>query len=92
MLPTDKEEIANIISSFNSNKASDPNSILKFRNLKSNWQMIFRKQLADLFNLSLMAGVFPSVLKTAKVVPVFKKDSQNQITATMVQPPCYLIL
>ena len=34
------------------------------------------KQLADLFNFSFMIGVFPSVLKTAKVVPVFKKDSK----------------
>ena len=34
------------------------------------------KQLADLFNLSFMTGVFPSVLKTAKVVLVFKKDSK----------------
>ena len=34
------------------------------------------KQLADLFNLSFMTVVFPSVLKTAKIVPVFKKDSK----------------
>ena len=34
------------------------------------------KQMADLFNLSFMTDVFPSVLKTAKVVPVFKKDSK----------------
>ena len=33
--------------------------------------------MADLFNLSFMTGVFPSVLKTAKVVPVFKKDSKS---------------
>ena len=64
----------NIISSFNSNKASGPNSIL--------YRILFllkneiSKQLADLFNLSFMPGVFPSVLKTAKVVPVFKKDSK----------------
>ena len=32
--------------------------------------------MADLFNLSFMTGVFPSVLKTAKVVLVFKKDSK----------------
>ena len=32
--------------------------------------------MADLFNLSFTTGVFPSVLKTAKVVPVFKKDSK----------------
>ena len=34
------------------------------------------KQLADLFNDSFLTGGFPSVLKTAKVVPVFKKDSK----------------
>ena len=77
--PTDKEEIANIISSLNSNKTSGPNSI-PYRVLfllKSE----ISKQLADLFNLSFMTGVFPSVLsstQTAKVVPVpvFKKDSK----------------
>ena len=34
------------------------------------------KQLAGLFNLSFVTGVFPSVLKTAKVVSVFSKDSK----------------
>ena len=72
--PTDKEEIANIISSLNSNKASGPNSI-PYRILFLLKNEI-SKQLADLFNLFFMAGVFPSVLKTAKVVPVFKKDSK----------------
>ena len=72
--PTDKEEIANIVSFLNSNKASGANSIpyrilLLLKNEIS-------KQLADLFNLSFMTGVFPSVLKTAKVVPVSKKDSK----------------
>ena len=32
--------------------------------------------MADLFNLSFTTGIFHSVLKTAKVVPVFKKDSK----------------
>ena len=34
------------------------------------------EQLSDLLNLSFTTGVFPSVLKTAKVVPIFKKDSK----------------
>ena len=34
------------------------------------------KQLADLFNLSFKTGIFPPVLKTAKVIPIFKKDSK----------------
>ena len=32
--------------------------------------------MADLFNLSFTTGVFPSVLKTGKLVPAFKKDSK----------------
>ena len=71
--PTIKEEIGNIISSLNSNKASGPNSIpyrILFL-LKNEISM----QLAVLFNLSFVTGgIFPSILKTAKVVPVFKKD------------------
>ena len=67
--PTDKEEIANIISSLNSSKASGPNSI-PYRILFLLKNEIL-KQLADLFNLSFTTGVFPFVLKTAKVVPVF---------------------
>ena len=73
--PTDKEEITNI-SSLKSSKASGPNSIL-YRILLLLKNEI-SKQLAYLFNLSFMTGVFPSVLstKTAKVVPVFNKNSK----------------
>ena len=69
-----QEQIANIISSLNSNKASGPNSI-PYRILCLLKNEIL-KQLADLFNLSFTNGIFPSVLKTAKVIPVFKKDSE----------------
>ena len=54
--PTDREEIVNIISSLNSNKASGPNNIP--------YRILFllkndiSKQLADLLNLSFMSGVF----------------------------------
>ena len=66
--------MANIIPSLNSSKLSGPDSIC--------YRILFllkndiSKQLADLFNLSFMTGVFPSVLKTVKVDPVFKKDSK----------------
>ena len=73
VIPTDKEEIVNVISSLNSSKASGPNSIL--------YRILFllknemSKHLADSFNLSFMTGSL-SVLKTLKVFPVFKKDSK----------------
>ena len=69
--PTDREEIVNIITS---NKASGLNSIpYRISFLLKNE---ISKQLTDLFNLSFKTGVFPFVLKIAKVVPVFKKDSK----------------
>ena len=34
------------------------------------------KQLVHLFNLSFSPGVFPSLLKMARVVPIFKEDSE----------------
>ena len=72
--PTDREKIVNIISSLNSNKASGPNSIP--------YRILFllkndiSKQLADLFNLSFMTDVFPSVLKTSKLF-LFLRKIQN---------------
>ena len=69
--PTDSEEIANIISSLNINKASGffsiPNKILILL------RQDISEQLADLFNPSFSSGSFPYVLKVVKVVPVFKK-------------------
>ena len=58
----------------NSNKSVGPNSIptriLKL--LKND----ISTQLADIFNISFSTGVFPTILKVAKVVPVHKKDSK----------------
>ena len=72
--PSGKEEIANIISSVNSSKASGTNNI-PYRILFL-LKIEILKQLADFFNLSFTAGVFHSELKTTKVIPVFKKDSK----------------
>ena len=68
--PTSKEETGNIISSLNSNETSGSNSIELYRILFLLKNEI-SVQLADLFKLSSLAGIFPSVLKTAKLVPVF---------------------
>ena len=31
-------------------------------------------QLADIFNISFSTGAFPTILKVAKIVPIYKKD------------------
>ena len=75
LLPlANSDDLDSRVSSLNINKASGSFSI-------SNKILILlkqdiSKQLADLFNLSFSSGSFPSLLKTAKVVPVFKKGSK----------------
>ena len=69
--PTDKYEIINIISSLDPNKSTGPNSI-PTKILK----LDISTQLSDIFNVSFSTGVFPTILKIAKVVPIHKKQSK----------------
>ena len=73
--PTDAHEVNLIISSLNSDKSTDPNSLpTKILKLLKN---DISTHLADIFNLSFSSGVFPSILKIAKVIPVHKKESKQ---------------
>ena len=69
---TQKYEIINIISSLDPNKSTRPNSIPTkiLKPLKND----ISTQLSDIFNVSLLTGVFPSILKIAKVAPIHKKQ------------------
>ena len=74
LTPTDSTEVSNIIFSLNQNKSDGPNSIpikvLKLLNKDMS------DQLAVLFNQSFSHGIFPSILKTSKVIPIYKIDSK----------------
>ena len=72
--PTDAHEVNLIISWLNSDKSTGPNSLpTKILKLLKNE---ISTHLADIFNLSFSSGVFPSILKIAKVIPVHKKESK----------------
>ena len=72
--PTDRDEIALIISSLDSTKSVGPNIIpTKILKLLKN---DISCQLVDIFNMSFTSGVFPTAIKIAKVVSVHKKDSK----------------
>ena len=71
MSPTDKTEIENVISSLDSNKSVGPNSIPT-----KIMKLLISSQLSEIFNISFSSGVFPSILKTAKVIPIHKKYSK----------------
>ena len=75
LIPTNKSEVQNIISSLDSNKSVGPTSVpAKILQLMKN--NIF-SQLADILNISFSTGVLPTILKVAKVVPVYKEKTPN---------------
>ena len=72
--PMDSTEVSNIISPLNQNKSDVPNSIpikiLKLLNKD------ISDQLTILFNQSFSSGTFPSIFKTSKIIPIYKKGSK----------------
>ena len=72
--PTDSIEVSNTISSLNHNNSDGPNSIpIKILTLLSK---DISDQLAILFNQSFSSGIFPSILKISKIIPIYKKGSK----------------
>ena len=74
LTPTNSTEVSNIIFSLNQNKSDEPDSIpikiLKLLNKD------ISDQLAILFNQSFSSGIFPSILKTSKIITIYKKGSK----------------
>ena len=70
MTPTSPQEIINVIESLNTKKSNGPQSVpFKILDvLKPEVSSI----LSKLFNLSLQSGIFPSILKTVNVLPIYK--------------------
>ena len=76
MRPTDEIEIEQKIKAMKDNKAPGPNSI-RTKILKV-YSKILSKPLAELINLSLNQGQFPTVPKIAKVVPIHKRGDKSE--------------
>ena len=75
---TNKGEICKTISSLNINTSCGPNSIpTKILHLV---QDQISKNLATISNLSFSTGIFPTILKTVKVIPIHKKDSKLEVS------------
>ena len=68
-------EIDTIIGNLNPNKSSDfsPRILQFFRNQIS-------PTLAVLFNKCMFSGIFPDVLKIAKVIPLYKSGTRSEVS------------
>ena len=75
---TNKEEIYKIIKFLKSNKSCRPNSI-PTKDLHILQDQI-SNHLATICNLSFSTGVFPAILKTAKVISIHKKNSKLEVS------------
>ena len=71
--PTIPDEVEKIIDSLNINKSVGPMSIPTY--ILKIYKQFFSQYLSVLINLSFETGIFPDILKTAKVTPIHKKDS-----------------
>ena len=72
------QEVINLINSLKSNKAGGHDDILLYFPKVSGH--IIALPFSLILNCCLTAGIFPSTLKLAKAVPVFKKVPTDQLT------------
>ena len=75
--PTVPMEVEKIIDGLDMKKATGPNSI-PYIILKS-FKLIFSVWLSRLVSLCFEVGVFPDILKTAKITPLHKKGSKLDV-------------
>ena len=71
-------EVESAIKELQDKKATGLNSILS-KILKNN-KHVLSKPLCDIINLVFVSGTFPQQLKTAKIIPVYKKGDPLDCT------------
>ena len=74
LTPTDPKEVSDMIDNLDDKKSPGPNGIPIF--LLKKFKDFFSFWLAKLINLSFETGVFPDLLKFAKITPLHKKESK----------------
>ena len=72
--PTDPKEVEDVINNLNSRKSPGPNGVPVL--LLKKFSGFFSLWLSKLVNLSFVTGIFPDLLKFAKVTPLHKKESK----------------
>ena len=80
-ITTNEHEVLQILNSLDANKSTGPDGLpVKFLKLTA---LIIAKPLSQLYNKSLLLGIYPSNFKTANVKPIFKNKGSPS------DPTCY---
>ena len=67
-----EDEVSAIIQELQSGKASDiPIIAIKAA------RIIISPHLSKLYNMNIATGTFPSILKTSKITPIYKRETRN---------------
>ncbi len=74
--PVDENELLSMIAKLNSSKSCGPNSI-PYSILKT-CSAYLAKPLAQILNMSLSQGSFPTLLKNAEICPIYKKIEKDK--------------
>ena len=70
----DEAEVSNIILELQNGKASDiPIIVIKAA------RIVISPYLSKLYNIGIASGIFPDVLKTSKITPIYKKGNKELI-------------
>ena len=75
--PTTPKEIEDIILGFDITKSSGPNSIPN--KIIKEIRFSISIPIANICNSSFTSGIFPTILKITKVIPIYKKDSKLNV-------------
>ena len=76
--PVSEDEVVNIIKSCKPKHSKDCDDVNMYVLSKVTDQIV--KPLVHIFNLSFSSGIFPSEMKTAKVIPVFKSGNRSDFS------------
>ena len=76
--PVSEDEVVNIIESCKPKQSKDCDDINMYVLSKVTEQIV--KPRVHIFNLSFSSGIFPSEMKTAKVIPIFKSGNRSDFS------------
>ena len=78
ILPCTEEEVSQIINNFKNKTSQDVNGISM--KLVKELKEYLIEPLTHICNKSLLSGVFPNKMKTAKVLPLFKSNDEHNVS------------